>query len=46
VLQREGRILALATPDELRSRTGADGLDEAFLQLIQEQGALIQEQGA
>jgi ABC-2 type transport system ATP-binding protein len=39
VLQREGRILALATPDELRSRTGADGLDEAFLQLIQEQGA-------
>jgi ABC-2 type transport system ATP-binding protein len=36
VLQREGEILALATPDELRSRTGADGLDEAFLRLIRE----------
>jgi hypothetical protein len=30
-------ILALATPDELRSRTGADRLDEAFLRLIRDQ---------
>jgi ABC-2 type transport system ATP-binding protein len=37
ILQREGKILALATPDELRSRTGADRLDEAFLRLIRDQ---------
>ena len=34
VLLREGRILAVETPDGLRERTGASGLDEAFLRLI------------
>jgi ABC-2 type transport system ATP-binding protein len=38
VLLREGSILALSTPDELRRRTGVDELDAAFLRLI-EQGA-------
>lgn len=35
LLLREGRLLADATPDELRERTGADDLDQAFLRLIQ-----------
>jgi ABC-2 type transport system ATP-binding protein len=34
LLLREGRLLADATPDELRERTGADDLDQAFLRLI------------
>lgn len=34
VLVRDGSILATETPDELRSRTGAADLDEAFLRLI------------
>jgi ABC-2 type transport system ATP-binding protein len=34
LLLREGRLLAQATPAELRERTGAQGLDEAFLRLI------------
>jgi ABC-2 type transport system ATP-binding protein len=38
LLLREGRLLAQATPDELRSRTGVDDLDGAFLRLV-EQGA-------
>ena len=33
ILLREGRIVAAATPAELRARTGADRLDEAFLRL-------------
>jgi ABC-2 type transport system ATP-binding protein len=37
ILLRNGRVLALARPDELRRRTGADDLDEAFLRLIGEQ---------
>jgi ABC-2 type transport system ATP-binding protein len=36
ILQREGQILALATPAEIRERTGAESLDEAFLRLIEE----------
>ena len=36
LLLREGRILAAATPQELKAKTGADGLDEAFLRLIDE----------
>jgi ABC-2 type transport system ATP-binding protein len=36
VLQREGRILALATPAELKEQTRADGLDEAFLRIVEE----------
>jgi ABC-2 type transport system ATP-binding protein len=35
VLLREGSILATATPDDLRERTGATELDDAFLKLIQ-----------
>jgi ABC-2 type transport system ATP-binding protein len=34
LLLREGRLLAQATPAELRERTGAQALDEAFLRLI------------
>ncbi len=34
VLVRDGSILATETPDELRSKTGAADLDEAFLRLI------------
>lgn len=35
VLLREGSILAAATPDELRERTGVTELDDAFLRLIE-----------
>jgi len=35
LLLREGRLLAHATPAELRARTGAVELDEAFLALIE-----------
>jgi ABC-2 type transport system ATP-binding protein len=35
LLIRDGRLLAQATPAELRARTGADRLDEAFLRLIE-----------
>ena len=35
LLIREGRLLAQATPDELRARTGAQELDDAFLRLIE-----------
>ena len=38
LLLREGRLLAQATPDELRARTGVDDLDAAFLRLV-EQGS-------
>jgi ABC-2 type transport system ATP-binding protein len=34
ILLRDGAVLAAATPDELRSRTGASDLDEAFLRLV------------
>jgi ABC-2 type transport system ATP-binding protein len=36
VLVREGAVLAVATPDELRERTGAEELDAAFLRLVEE----------
>jgi ABC-2 type transport system ATP-binding protein len=35
LLLREGRLLAHATPAELRTRTGTDRLDDAFLALIE-----------
>jgi len=35
LLLREGRVLAHGTPAELRTRTGATSLDEAFLALIE-----------
>jgi ABC-2 type transport system ATP-binding protein len=35
LLLREGRILAAGTPRELKERTGADSLDDAFLKLVE-----------
>jgi len=35
LLLREGKLLAQATPAELRSRTGEQQLDEAFLRLVE-----------
>jgi ABC-2 type transport system ATP-binding protein len=39
VLMRDGAILATASPDELRARTGSQDMDAAFLRLIREQEA-------
>jgi ABC-2 type transport system ATP-binding protein len=36
LLLREGRLLASGSPADLRSRTGAEGLDEVFLRLVEE----------
>jgi ABC-2 type transport system ATP-binding protein len=36
-LMREGRFLAMAPPEEILKRTGADDLTDAFLRLIQEE---------
>ena len=36
LLLRDGRLLAQATPAELRARTGTERLDDAFLTLIEE----------
>jgi ABC-2 type transport system ATP-binding protein len=36
-LMREGRLLAIAPPEEILDRTGADDLTEAFLKLIEEE---------
>ena len=38
LLLREGKLLAQATPAELRSRTGEQQLDEAFLRLVEATG--------
>jgi ABC-2 type transport system ATP-binding protein len=35
ILLREGRVLAVETPETLRRRTGAHELDAAFLALIE-----------
>jgi ABC-2 type transport system ATP-binding protein len=35
LLLRDGRILATGTPDELRTRTGADDLDSVFLRMVE-----------
>jgi ABC-2 type transport system ATP-binding protein len=37
ILLRDGQIVAAATPTELRARTGADALDEAFLRLVEQE---------
>jgi ABC-2 type transport system ATP-binding protein len=37
-LIRDGRVLAVETPEDLRERTGAQDLDAAFLRLIEEEG--------
>jgi ABC-2 type transport system ATP-binding protein len=36
LLLRDGRLLAHGTPAELRERTGAGDLEDAFLRLIEE----------
>ena len=36
LLLYEGRLLATGTPDDLRSRTGADDLEDGFLRLVEE----------
>jgi ABC-2 type transport system ATP-binding protein len=36
ILMREGQVLAVDAPDDLRRRTGADDLDTAFLRLVEE----------
>jgi ABC-2 type transport system ATP-binding protein len=36
LLLREGQLLAQAAPHELRARTGAEDLEEAFLRLVEE----------
>ena len=38
-LMREGRLLAVAPPDEILKRTGAEDLTEAFLKLVEDGGA-------
>jgi ABC-2 type transport system ATP-binding protein len=38
VLLREGRVLATGSPAAIRERTGAGGLEDAFLRLIEEAG--------
>jgi ABC-2 type transport system ATP-binding protein len=35
LLLRDGKLLAQATPAELRARTGEQQLDEAFLRLVE-----------
>ena len=39
LLLRDGRLIATGSPDELRDRTGARGLDDVFLRLVEEEGA-------
>jgi ABC-2 type transport system ATP-binding protein len=38
LLLRDGRLIATGSPDELRARTGAHGLDDVFLRLVEEDG--------
>jgi ABC-2 type transport system ATP-binding protein len=39
LLLREGRLLAQGTPAELRQRTGAENLEDAFLRLVEAEAA-------
>ncbi|HJQ44593.1 MAG TPA: ABC transporter ATP-binding protein [Jatrophihabitantaceae bacterium] len=39
MLMRDGALVAQAAPDDLRTRTGADSMDAAFLSLIRERDA-------
>jgi ABC-2 type transport system ATP-binding protein len=41
LLLREGRLLSDSTPAELRTRTGTDDLEEAFLRVVHEQQAEV-----
>lgn len=40
LLMRDGEMLATGTPEELRSRVGANDVSEAFIRLIREREAL------
>ncbi|GGZ85038.1 multidrug ABC transporter ATP-binding protein [Streptomyces echinoruber] len=46
LLMREGRLLADDTPDALRSHTGTDTVEEAFLHLVDEAAAKARAQQA
>ena len=37
LLLRDGRLIATGSPAELRARTGAQGLDDVFLRLVEEE---------
>jgi ABC-2 type transport system ATP-binding protein len=37
VLMRDGRVIAAATPQELRERTGAGDVEGAFLALVEKE---------
>jgi ABC-2 type transport system ATP-binding protein len=37
LLLRDGRLIATGSPEELRTRTGAQGLDDVFLRLVEEE---------
>jgi ABC-2 type transport system ATP-binding protein len=39
LLLRDGRLLAQATPAELRARTGTDRLDDAFLRIVEQESS-------
>ena len=39
LLMRDGEILAQTTPRDLLARTGADGMENAFLRLIESRAA-------
>jgi ABC-2 type transport system ATP-binding protein len=38
LLMREGRIIADGSPDEIRARTGAADIEQAFLSLVEQKG--------
>jgi len=38
LLMREGRIIADGSPDEIRGRTGAGDIEQAFLHLVEDRG--------
>jgi ABC-2 type transport system ATP-binding protein len=42
LLIREGRLLAVGTPDEIREGAGARDMDEAFLKLVRAQGSMAE----
>lgn len=42
ILVREGRVVADATPAEVKSQAGTDDLDQAFLRLIRAQMEVVQ----
>jgi ABC-2 type transport system ATP-binding protein len=41
LLMREGRIIADGSPDEIRARTGAPDIEQAFLHLVEQKGEAL-----